>query len=60
MMSLFHVQLTGQDSFDACAERQLCMVAFLPHILDSMASGRNGYIETLLTIAERFKQRPFG
>ena len=46
--------------FDTCAERQLCLIAFLPHILDSMAAGRNGYIETLLTIAERYKQRPFG
>ncbi len=36
------------------------MIAFLPHILDSMAAGRNGYLETLLTIAERYKQRPFG
>lgn len=50
----------GQDVFDTCADRQLCMVAFLPHILDSTAAGRNGYIATLLGIAERYKQRPFG
>lgn len=46
--------------FDECAERQLCLVVFLPHILDSTAAGRNGYIETLLNIAQRYKQRPFG
>lgn len=50
----------NQEVFDTCAERQLCMIAFLPHILDSTAAGRNGYIELLLNIAERYKQRPFG
>ena len=52
--------MINQEVFDACMERQLCIVAFLPNILDSMAAGRNGYIETLLGLAERLKTRPFG
>lgn len=53
-------QLVDQASFDACAEKQLCTVAFLPHILDSGASGRNEYIELLQSLADKYKSRPFG
>ena len=53
-------QLTGQAVLDECANKQLCMLSFLPHILDSGAEGRNGYIETLLTLGEKYKQRSFG
>ena len=56
----FSLQLTGQDVMDTCFERQICMIAFLPHILDSMAVGRNSYIQTLLKVAERYKSRSFG
>ena len=52
--------MTSQEVLDQCNERQLCFVAFLPHILDSMAEGRNQYIEILKTIAEKYKQRSFG
>jgi len=54
------VQLTSQNVLDTCFERQICMISFLSHILDSMAAGRNGYIQMLLTVAERYKQRSFG
>ena len=39
-------QLISQEVLDKCTEKQLCMISFLPHILDSGAEGRNGYIET--------------
>ena len=29
-----------------CLEKQLCFISFLPHILDSGAEGRNGYLDT--------------
>ena len=52
--------MTGQEVLDQCNERQLCFVSFLPHILDSMAEGRNKYIEILKSVAEKYKQRSFG
>jgi protein disulfide-isomerase A6 len=54
------LQLTGQAVLEECAKKQLCVLSFLPHILDSGAEGRNGYIETLLTLGEKYKQRSFG
>ena len=29
------LQLTDQGVFDSCKEKQLCVLSFLPHILDS-------------------------
>lgn len=53
-------QLTDQDVLDKCAEKQLCFISFLPHILDSGAEGRNGYIDTAKAMADKYKQRSFG
>ncbi|KAL5493511.1 hypothetical protein EMCRGX_G014702 [Ephydatia muelleri] len=53
-------QLVSQEVLEECAQKQLCMLSFLPHILDSGASGRNLYLETLKASAEKFKQRSFG
>ena len=53
-------QLTSQEVLEECSKKQLCMVAFLPHILDSMAEGRNGYLSTLAEVGEKYKQRSFG
>lgn len=39
--------------------KQLCLVAFLPHILDSKAKGRNAHISMLQEIALLYKERPF-
>uniref|UniRef100_A0A061QIT2 protein disulfide-isomerase n=1 Tax=Tetraselmis sp. GSL018 TaxID=582737 RepID=A0A061QIT2_9CHLO len=67
-------ELTDQEVLEAeCAGRDgdasvgleparaktLCVVAFLPHILDTKAEGRNAYIEVLKDAAESFKGRPF-
>jgi protein disulfide-isomerase A6 len=40
-------QITSQEDFDqVCTnQRGICLVAFLPHILDSSAEERNNYIE---------------
>jgi len=54
------VQLTSPAVFDKqCGGKALCVIAFLPHILDTGASGRNGYIGTLKAIAEKHKKKPF-
>merc|ERR1712079_328159 len=40
------VELTNQKTLEEqCDGKQLCIVGFLPHILDSQAAGRNAYIE---------------
>lgn len=44
---------------DDSKPKQLCLIAFLPHILDSKAKGRNGYIDMLKEIALMYKERPF-
>ena len=53
-------QLIDEASFKACTEKQLCTIAFLPHILDSGAAGRNEYITMLQSLADKYKTRPFG
>ncbi|XP_064383274.1 protein disulfide-isomerase A6 homolog [Halichondria panicea] len=53
-------QLTSQEVLDTCAEKQICFISFLPHILDSMAAGRNDYLDMLKSFAEKYKQRSFG
>ena len=39
--------------------KSLCILAFLPHILDSHADGRNAYLGVLKEAAEQFKGRRF-
>lgn len=39
--------------------KQLCLVAFLPHILDSKSKGRNAAIDMLKELSLRYKDRPF-
>lgn len=43
----------------AVRPKQLCLVAFLPHILDAKASGRNAHLTMLRALAEEAKDRPF-
>lgn len=42
-----------------CAPAAICFVAFLPDILDSKAEGRNKYLSTLLSVAEKFRRSPY-
>ena len=37
---------------------KICAILFVPHILDSGASTRNGYIETLAEVAKGFRGKP--
>ena len=45
-------ELTSQSVMDGCTEKQLCFISFLPHILDSGASGRNDYIATATAVGK--------
>eukprot|EP00919_Chromeraceae_sp_WS-2016_P066261 GHVR01156784.1.p1 GENE.GHVR01156784.1~~GHVR01156784.1.p1 ORF type:complete len:414 (-),score=94.94 GHVR01156784.1:160-1401(-) len=38
-------QLTNETQFTDNCERSLCVIAFLPHLLDSGVSGRNQYLK---------------
>lgn len=43
----------------AVKPKQLCLVAFLPHILDAKAAGRQAHIDMLKGVAASYKERPF-
>ncbi|KYO32992.1 protein disulfide-isomerase A6 isoform X1 [Alligator mississippiensis] len=43
-----------------CEAHQLCIIAVLPHILDTGASGRNSYLEVMLKMAEKYKKKIWG
>ena len=55
------VQLTSQATLDEqCKEKaSLCLVAFVPHILDGGAKARNAVLDTLKSLATKYKSRPF-
>ncbi|KAM4693594.1 protein disulfide-isomerase A6 [Discoglossus pictus] len=43
-----------------CEEHQLCIIAVLPHILDTGAAGRNSYLEVMLKLADKYKKKMWG
>ena len=45
---------------DECVGKQLCVISFLPHILDSGAAGRNEYIALLKEMGNKYKQKSWG
>jgi len=51
------VQLINNDLLeDNCASKQLCIISFLPHILDCNAECRNEYLSILNKMAEAHKK----
>ncbi|VDN10263.1 unnamed protein product [Dibothriocephalus latus] len=45
---------------NACTEKQLCIIAVLPHLLDCQSKCRNKYIDLLKKSAEKFKENDWG
>ncbi|CAI9540244.1 unnamed protein product [Staurois parvus] len=43
-----------------CEDHQLCIIAVLPHILDTGAAGRNSYLEVMLKLADKYKKKMWG
>lgn len=43
-----------------CNEKPLCVISFLPHILDSGAEGRNKYLSVLKELGEKYKKNLWG
>lgn len=55
------VQVLSQDTIKAnCEEKQLCVVAVLPHILDCQSKCRNDYIQILKDLSTKYKKQPWG
>eukprot|EP00128_Syssomonas_multiformis_P011731 Colp12_sorted_trinity150504_noHs@29888 len=53
-------EVTNQELFEnECASKKICFVSVLPHILDTGAAGRNAYLATLRSLADKFKRKPF-
>ncbi|PAV77896.1 hypothetical protein WR25_13991 [Diploscapter pachys] len=44
----------------ACKDKQLCVFAFLPHILDCQSKCRKDYIKMLQELADKFKKNLWG
>ncbi|XP_031437285.1 protein disulfide-isomerase A6 [Clupea harengus] len=44
----------------SCEDSQLCVIAVLPHILDTGAAGRNGYLEVMMKMADKYKKKTWG
>lgn len=54
-------QLTGEDVMKAnCVDHPLCVVAILPNILDCQSECRNGYLKTLQSLGDKYKQKMWG
>lgn len=54
-------ELTDQKLFDSeCKTKPVCVLAFLPHLLDCQADCRNKHIEMLTTQADTFKKQGWG
>uniref|UniRef100_A0A8B9JK95 Protein disulfide-isomerase A6 n=1 Tax=Astyanax mexicanus TaxID=7994 RepID=A0A8B9JK95_ASTMX len=54
-------EIIDQDIFKStCDDSQLCIVAVLPHILDTGASGRNSYLDVMRKMAEKYKKKMWG
>lgn len=59
-------ELTGQHVFEQeclgdgeTKAKKMCLMVFLPNLLDSKAAGRNRYVATLKKLAEAYKGKPY-
>ncbi|XP_041105598.1 protein disulfide-isomerase A6-like [Polyodon spathula] len=52
--------LNGDILKKTCEDYQLCIIAALPHILDTGASGRNAYLKVMMQMAEKYKKKMWG
>lgn len=55
------VELTSESvAKEQCESKPLCIVSVLPHILDCDAKCRNGYLDILRTLADKYKKKQWG
>ena len=54
-------QVTSASVMESeCEKKSLCVIAFLPHILDCQSKCRKDYIKTLKSLADKFKKQGWG
>lgn len=54
-------QLTSEDVMKTnCVDHPLCVVAILPNILDCQSECRKGYLKTLTSLGDKYKQKMWG
>lgn len=55
------VEIINEDALKkTCEDSQLCIIAVLPHILDTGAAGRNSYLEVMMKMADKYKKKMWG
>ena len=55
------VQITNQESMtENCEQKSLCVISFLPHILDCQSKCRNDYLKILTKMGDKFKKQGWG
>ncbi|KAJ4922594.1 hypothetical protein JOQ06_027851 [Pogonophryne albipinna] len=55
------LEILSEDTLKkTCVDSQLCVIGVLPHILDTGAAGRNGYLEVMTKMAEKYKKKSWG
>ncbi|KAM4521568.1 protein disulfide-isomerase A6 [Odontesthes bonariensis] len=55
------LEILGEDVLKkTCEDSQLCIIGVLPHILDTGAAGRNGYLEVMTKMADKYKKKMWG
>eukprot|EP00667_Euglena_gracilis_P009911 EG_transcript_10069 len=45
---------------DTCYSKKICVVAVLPHLMDTGATGRREYIDTILQVAKKVRSKQMG
>ncbi|GJQ68653.1 hypothetical protein Trydic_g17198 [Trypoxylus dichotomus] len=54
-------QLTNNTIFkEACIDKTLCVISFLPHLLDCQSKCRRSYLKILIHVGEKFKGKEWG
>ncbi|XP_026320166.1 protein disulfide-isomerase A6 homolog [Hyposmocoma kahamanoa] len=54
------IQVVDEETMKACAEKPLCVVSILPHILDCNAACRNDYLTMLTKLGDKYKNKMWG
>ena len=55
------VELVDQSKLEqACDNKQLCLISFLPKLFDCQSKCRNNYIELLKKLGDKFKRNQWG
>nr|XP_061843339.1 protein disulfide-isomerase A6-like [Nerophis lumbriciformis] len=55
------VEIINEDAVKkTCEDSQLCIIAVLPHILDTGAAGRNSYLDVMMKMADKYKKKMWG